>query len=259
MSKNESIFTEKVNTGYTEEDVINNYEEFRKVVTSRRSVRVFDNTPVSDEVINNALDDAILAPNSSNLQPWHFIWVKDEDKRKGLARLCFGQNGAKTAQHLIVCIGKTNTWKEHCKMTLEQYAKSNLAIPKSVRMYYEKLAPMAYGNMGPFGIFSPLKWLLLNIIGLTKVMAREPVWPSQLKTWALKSTALGCENFVLSIRAQNFDSLCMEGLDSKRVKKYLNLGRHDHIAMIIAVGKRANNGIYGPQMRFSRDRFITKI
>lgn len=259
MSEKETIFTQKVDIGYREKIVETNYEEFKKIVTSRRSVRVFSDEQVSDQVIEHALEDAMLAPNSSNLQPWHFIWVKEEEKRGKLAKLCFGQNGAVTAKHLVVFVAKTNTWKEHCKMTLEQYEKSNLPVPKSVKAYYAKLAPMAYGNMGPFGIFSPLKWLMFTILGFTKLVPREPIWPSQLKTWAVKSTALACENFVLSIRAQNCDSLCMEGYDAKRVKKLLGLGCHDHLVMIVAVGKRAENGIYGPQMRFENSRFITKI
>lgn len=257
--KKETIFTEKVDIGHHEPEIKRDYQEFKKIISARRSVRVFDaNTETPDAVIESALTDAMLAPNSSNLQPWHFIWVKEEGLRAKLAKFCFGQNGATTAKHLVVFVAKTNTWKEHCQMMVKEFEKSNLPVPKSVKAYYQKLAPMAYGNMGPFGIFSPLKWLLFNAIGLTRVMAREPIWPSDLKTWATKSTALACENFILSVTAQNFDTLCMEGFDSKRVKKLLKLNCHDHVVMIIAVGKRASNGIYGPQMRFEKSRFITK-
>ena len=90
-------------------------------------------------------------------------------------------------------------------------------------------------------------------------MAREPIWPSDLKTWAVKSCALACENFMLSLRAQGADSIPMEGFDSKRVKKMLGLSRHHHITMILGAGKRAKAGVYGPQLRFDKERFIKKI
>jgi len=52
-------------------------EEFRKIVESRRSVRRFTDAPVPDEVVEDCLDLAMLAPNSSNLQPWEFYVVRD--------------------------------------------------------------------------------------------------------------------------------------------------------------------------------------
>ncbi|HET8705473.1 MAG TPA: nitroreductase family protein, partial [Pseudomonadales bacterium] len=54
-------------------------EEFRKVVRSRRSVRRFLPDPVPDDVLNECLDLAMLAPNSSNLQPWEFYVIKSPE------------------------------------------------------------------------------------------------------------------------------------------------------------------------------------
>ena len=50
---------------------------FYEVVSTRRSVRRFTKTPISDEVLNACLDMAMLAPSSSNLQPWQFfeLWL----------------------------------------------------------------------------------------------------------------------------------------------------------------------------------------
>jgi hypothetical protein len=51
----------------------------------------------------------------------------------------------------------------------------------------------------------------------------------------------------------------MEGFDSRRVKNLFKLGRHDHLVMVIGVGKRAVDGIYGPQVRFSKDESIVQV
>jgi hypothetical protein len=42
-------------------------ENFKKVVQSRRSVRKFTQTPIPSDVLDECLDLALLAPNSSNL------------------------------------------------------------------------------------------------------------------------------------------------------------------------------------------------
>lgn len=258
----DDIFTEKLELNYTEVAPEINLEEFEKVITSRRSVRVFGDDEVPDEVIQKAIEHGLLAPNSSNLQPWEFHWVKSQDKRSALAKLCFGQNGAKTAKHLIVCVAKTGTWRSNSKRMLssleEASKKDGIEVPNAVKTYYSKITPMAYGFMGPFGILSPFKWLFFNTLGLFQVIFREPMFPSQLQTWAHKSTALACENIMLSLRAQGYDSLPMEGFDKKRAKKLLGLGCHDHITMIIAAGKRSKNGVYGPQFRFPKEDFIKK-
>ena len=42
-----------------------------------------------------------------------------------------------------------------------------------------------------------------------------------MKVWSQKTTALACQNFMLSMRAYGFDTCPMEGFDSSRLKKIL--------------------------------------
>jgi nitroreductase len=60
------------------------------------------------------------------------------------------------------------------------------------------------------------------------------------------------------MRAHGFDTCPMEGLDSKRVKKLLNLPRGAAITMAISAGKRAEGGIYGPRFRFDQDLIVKR-
>ena len=57
-------------------------KEFIKTVKSRRSVRNFTNEPVLEKDMRACLELTVLAPNSSNLQPWEFYWVRQSKKRK---------------------------------------------------------------------------------------------------------------------------------------------------------------------------------
>ena len=72
-------------------------ENFKKVVTSRRSVRKFTNTQIPKAVLDDCLDMALLAPNSSNLQPWTFYAVRSPEKKSRLVTACMCQLAAKTA------------------------------------------------------------------------------------------------------------------------------------------------------------------
>ena len=50
--------------------------DFFEVVSKRRSVRKFSEEAVPESVMRKCLKAAVQAPNSSNLQPWEFYWIK---------------------------------------------------------------------------------------------------------------------------------------------------------------------------------------
>jgi len=54
-----------------------------EVVRKRRSIRRYKSDPVPEDVLNQILEAARLAPSAGHGQPWHFIVVKNsETKRK---------------------------------------------------------------------------------------------------------------------------------------------------------------------------------
>ncbi|MES2615917.1 MAG: nitroreductase family protein [Bdellovibrionota bacterium] len=234
-----------------------NIEEFIKVVQSRRSVRVFEKTNIPEDVINSCLDLALLAPNSSNLQPWGFYWVRTQEKKDAIVEACLSQPAAKTAAELIVCVARIGTWKENSHKMIEILEKYPQA-PKQALDYYKRLVPLVY-TQGIFGLFGLLKKIILFIRGFKFVTVREPTSKSEMITWATKSASLACENLMLALRAYSYDSCPMEGFDSCRIKKILNLPKDAYITMVIGAGKRAPNGVYGPQIRFDRKNFITEV
>jgi nitroreductase len=88
---------------------------------------------------------------------------------------------------------------------------------------------------------------------------REPMSRADMRVWAVKSTALACQNIMMGFSAFGYDTCPMEGLDSKRIKKILKLGRNTEVVMAISVGKRDNKGIYGPRIRMDKSKFLIKI
>ncbi len=90
-------------------------------------------------------------------------------------------------------------------------------------------------------------------------MPRGPAGKADMRVWAHKSTALACENLMLSLRAFGYDSCPMEGMDGIRIRKLLELPRAAEVCMVISAGKRAENGIYGRQIRFDRSLFVFEV
>ena len=68
-----------------------NYDDFKSLCQSRRSIRYFDTKPVSKDDILKLLELARLAPSVENTQPWHFHVFLDAEKRKILMDAsCYG-------------------------------------------------------------------------------------------------------------------------------------------------------------------------
>jgi len=53
--------------------------EFSELLSTRRSCRTFDATPVTEEQIDAILQAGCWAPSPLNLQPWEFILVTDPE------------------------------------------------------------------------------------------------------------------------------------------------------------------------------------
>lgn len=256
MSNADSIFSEIPNFKYESEGLKPvSQEAFENVLHNRRSIRVYSEAKVPEEVMQKLLDYALMAPNSSNLQPWEFFWVRSEDKKKKLVKACFSQPAARTAPEIIVCVAKIKTWPRVRKLMLKQLQDEN-GFPKRGTDYYKTLVPWVY-TQGFFSSLGFLRSIFYFIAGFFRVVPREPVSRNDMKIWATKSTALAAQNIMMGASALGYDTCPMEGLDSKRVKKILGLGRDSLIVMAISVGKRdPNRGVYGPRIRMPREEFV---
>ena len=67
---------------YPPEEMVKRSKDFYENIKRRRTVRHFSDKPVPEEVIENCLLAAGTSPSGANLQPWHFVVVKDEKIKK---------------------------------------------------------------------------------------------------------------------------------------------------------------------------------
>lgn len=256
--KGTDIFSKIPDLDYTEQAPDIDVKEFEKVVQSRRSVRVYKDEPLDDKIVERCMEIALLAPNSSNLQPWEFYRVKSPDKKKIVAKYCMNQPAARTAPELIICVARRDRWRDHAKQMIDFFNESDQKVPASAMSYYSKLVYIA-NTVGPFGILGPVKKLFVGFMRLSKVVPGGNSSVADMRVWMHKSTALGCQNLMLALRAYGYDTCPMEGFDEKKVASFLNLPATAETCMILSVGKRADNGVYGEQIRFPKEQFIKTI
>lgn len=81
------------------------------VIQNRQSIRAFKSQMPSEEKIEAVLEAANLAPSWVNVQPWHFIVVKNKTTKSLLAKLSHNQPHVEKAPVIIVCCGDLRAWE----------------------------------------------------------------------------------------------------------------------------------------------------
>tara|TARA_S200000501_G_C20759636_1_gene715498 strand:+ start:152 stop:874 length:723 start_codon:yes stop_codon:yes gene_type:complete len=223
-----------------------------EALAHRRSVRVFDpEKPIETKKVKYCLEQASLAPNSSNLQLWEFYHITGLEMKKLVAINCYDQPAAKTAQELVIPVVRLDLWQSRIKSNIE-FIRSNVKNTedekkiKGALTYYQKIIPQLY--KGSWYILGLLHKIKVIFDGIRKVTYRE-VTSADLRVVGHKSTALAAQTFMVSMAAHGYDTCPMEGFDSKRLKKLLNLPSGAQISMVIGCGIRKPEGLYGKRFR----------
>jgi nitroreductase len=243
---------------------VTNEKSVSEAIKYRRSVRVFKNEPIEEQKVKECINLATLAATSSNMQLWEFYHIVSPDIIKEIAVASFDQNGAKTAQQLVVVIARKDLWRKRMHANIS-FLKSQFGNKpeaeytkreKFALNYYKKIIPTIYTDF--FGILGAIKFVIFYIIGLFKPIYRQ-ARQSDMRIVAHKSAGLAAQNFMISMAAINYDTCPMEGFDSVRIKKTLHLPSSAEINMIIGCGLRDEQGIYGERFRIPFEEVYHKI
>ena len=236
-----------------------------EAIAYRRSVRVYKDKPIDAAKVKQCLENAALAPTSSNLQLWEFHHIIDKATLGQMAEACFNQSAAKTAQQLVVVVTRQDLWRKRAKANIDFLNKTydkpdltdrDLKRKKQATAYYSKLIPTLYTDF--FGILGLIKYAVFQLVGLFRPIYRE-TRASDLRIIAHKSAGLAAENFMVSMASIGYDTCPMEGSDTARVKRILKLPAGAEINMVIGCGIRDDKGIYGPRFRVPFDEVYHSI
>lgn len=145
--------------------------DFYNVISGRRSIRKYKtDKKVPDEVLNRILNAARIAPSACNIQPWHFIVIKDNRIKEKL-KDAYRQDWFWTAPVIIVgAVDSTISWKRGDGVN---YAEVDLTIAMD-----HLILASANEGLGTcwIGAFSENKVKeILNIPSNIKVVAMTPL------------------------------------------------------------------------------------
>ena len=177
-----------------------------EAIEARRAVKVFDSQHVmslSDET--RLLAAARLSPTAFNLQNWRFVIVRDPALRKAIRKVAWDQAQVTDASLLIVLCANLKAWARQ---------------------------PERYWAHAP----APARELLVPAIA-EYYQGNEQVQRDE----AMRSCGIAAQTLMLAAQELGYDSCPMDGFDFEAVGKLINLPGDHVIAMMVAIGKRAED------------------
>ena len=181
-----------------------------------------------------------------------------------MSPFCFNQNAAKTAQQMVVIVVRKDLWKKRVKAHVAYLKNVFGNIPKEQRSkrakfaftYYTKIIPLAYADF--LGILGYIKYGFYWMIGLFRPIYRQ-ARKSDMRIVAHKSAGLAAQTFMLAMADINYDTCPMEGTDTLRIKKLLNIPSSAEINMVISCGIRVPEGVYGERFRIPFEQVYKEV
>lgn len=226
----------------------------RQMLEHRRAVRDFDTTREIDaEVVRACIEQAQLAPTSSNMQLWEAYHVVDLGKYPGLLDACLGQDALKTAHQLVVFVVRADKFRERAQANYafetENILRHSPAERREARLsrievYYQRVIPLLYGRA--WGLLGAVRSLMAQVTGLFRPVVRQ-VSEADVNIVRHKSCALVAQTFMLAMAEAGYDTCPLEGIDTLRLKRVLGLPRQAEVSMTMACGIR--QGVRGERFR----------
>lgn len=202
-------------------------------ILERRSIRVFENTPIPEADLELILTCAQWAPSGSNQQPWHFLVIRNTHKIAALA-------------------GVINSCYEtfHARITDETVKQKIMGYKNFFDVV--KTAPVVIGVLGkPYESF--LQKILKDDAALL-AGNRIEVYPGSL------SIGAAVENMLLAAYSLGYGSCWMTGplMFQKELETFLEVASPWHLVSLVPLGKSAQK-IDKKPARFPLNQICTFI
>lgn len=181
-----------------------------KVMHDRKSVRKYDpHFKIPQSQLEELLTEAISAPSSSNLQPWRFLVIQDEQVKKEIRSIANNQEQVETSSAIIAVLGD-----------IEMY--------KNVDEIYNKNFELGYMNEATKNM------MIENSLKLYSNLPKEV-----LKNIATFDAGLISMQIMLLAKDMGYDTVPMGGFDKAAFAKRFDLPDNVVPILLIAIGKAA--------------------
>lgn len=232
---------------------------FKKTVQSRRAIRVFDGTPIPEQVMRDCLADAVLAPSASNLQCYEIYWIRDDAKKKRMPDLCLGQPGVATAGELVVIVSRVDLWQSHLRK-LSDIMTNGGAKPLEgpIREYYETIVPMLM-RTDPWGFHNLKRRVMFWLKSRSEPTVNGPMSRADHRIYGHIQASLAAENLMLSLAAHGYESCPMSGVDKHGIGNLLRLPVTAEVTMVICAGTGKPEGLLSPRVRLPFHELVKEV
>jgi nitroreductase len=188
-------------------------QSFSTVIRERRSVRKYEtNFTISQEEIMDMLKEATYAPSSSNLQPWKFLVIQDEETKKELRAIANNQEQVETSSAVIAVLGDMEMY--HNVEQVYQSAYEAGLMDKEIADRMIENSTKMYSAAS--------KEVRTNI--------------------AAFDTGLISMQLMLIAKSRGYDTVPMGGFNKQKFMERFNIEDRYFPAVLIAVGKAAVPG-----------------
>lgn len=127
------------------------------VMTARKSVRVYDpNYTILKEDIEEIIQQATTSPSSSNLQPWRFIVIQDQEVKKELRAIANNQEQVETSSAIIAVLGDVEMYEKVEQIYTQNVVEGHIddaskeRMIASTRRYYPQMSLETRKNIASF-------------------------------------------------------------------------------------------------------------
>lgn len=190
---------------------------------ARRSVRAYQDVPVTDEQIRRLLELTGRAPSAHNLQPWRFIVVRDQQLKEQLRAASYDQKQVAGAPVVVA-----------------MYADMEDTLASLDEIVHPGLEPDQRAA---------------TIDGLkTRFGAMTPEARAQ---WANTQANIALGYLLLIAKSEGLDTSPMLGFEPEKVKALLGIPAHATITALVAIGRGAEDGFISH--RHTVDRVATFV
>ena len=187
---------------------------YQDVVRSRRSVRDFmPDVEIPKEELMAIIEEAMFAPNSTNLNSWRFLIVTEKEQKEALYEVSMQQPAVKGAAAVIILLGDLTAYTVANADEISAKAVAQGTMTEEIRQ----------------GINENVSWYY-------------DVSEEQKREWLMLDQGLVAMQLMLSAKDRGYDTVAMSGVETEAVRKLFNIEDHLVNGLIIPIGKAQTPG-----------------
>ncbi len=187
---------------------------YQDVVRSRRSVRDFmPDVEIPKEELMAIIEEAMFAPNSTNLNSWRFLIATEKEQKEALYEVSMQQPAVKGAAAVIILLGDLTAYTVANADEISAKAVAQGTMTEEIRQ----------------GINENVSWYY-------------DVSEEQKREWLMLDQGLVAMQLMLSAKDRGYDTVAMSGFKTEAVRKLFNIEDHLVNGLIIPIGKAQTPG-----------------